>query len=295
MQTIENDQFLVEINELGATLHRIYDKKKKIDYLWDGNPSVWPKQAPNLFPSIGKTMDDHYLIDGKTYEMPHHGFVTEETFLPEKNTENRIAYSLKANERTKGFFPFDFKLTITYELVNNTLRLEHLVENKGDDFTFSLGAHPGFNVPINGTGTFTDYYLTFNKGEKLTQHEIAFHDTFPYRTGKIIPVEDFKEGKLPLTHEFFTKGLVILDESNHLNEVTLQSKADEHKITLSFPDFPQLCLWTKDIPEASFLCLEPFYGMPDVYGKEIDLFEKPGNCFLKGNSSRSFNTTITFE
>lgn len=297
MQTIENDFLTVEIDELGAQLHRIYAKNSKIDYLWDGNPAVWPKQAPNLFPSIGKTLNDHYLINGKSYEMPHHGFVADEIFTATQLAPNVVEFCVGANERTKTFFPFNFEFKIRYELAGKTLRLEQTVHNlSDDDFSFSLGAHPGFNAPIAGDGTFEDYTLTFDPAvETMAYHEIAFHDGFPYRTGKVIPLPDYTDKKIALNHPMFTKGLIILDQSNGLHGVTLSSKKSAHSVHVDFADFPQLCIWTKDIPQAQFICLESFYGMPDEYTQPVELLQKAGNCLLASHEMRTFNLKYTFD
>lgn len=296
MQTIENKFLSVEINELGAQLHRIFAKESGVDYLWDGNPAVWPKQAPNLFPSIGKTLNDHYLLNGQTYEMPHHGFVADEIFTAKKLAPNVVEMSVVANDRTKIFFPFDFEFKIRYELVGNSLKLEQSVHNlSGEEFSFSLGAHPGFNAPIAGDGAFEDYTLTFDPTvETMAYHEIAFHDGFPYRSGRVIDLPDYQNGAIALNHPMFTKGLIILDQSNGLNGVTLSSKKSAHSVHVDFADFPQLCIWTKDIPEAQFICLEPFYGMPDEYTKPVELLEKAGNCPLAAHELRTFNLKYTF-
>lgn len=51
MQVLENDKFKVEIDELGAQLTHLYNKKENFDYIWNGK--LWPKHAPVLFPAIG--------------------------------------------------------------------------------------------------------------------------------------------------------------------------------------------------------------------------------------------------
>ncbi|WP_071130523.1 aldose 1-epimerase family protein [Enterococcus timonensis] len=295
MQTIENEFLTVEIAETGAQLHAITDKKTGQQYLWDGNPDVWPKQAPNLFPSIGKTFNDHYLYNGKTYEMPHHGFVAEEVFSAEKNSENAVTMSTSANDRTRAFFPFAFKLSLTYELSGRDLSLtSHVINQDNKDFSFSLGAHPGFALPVSDDISFEDFYLTFAPTqEKLSYHEIAFHDNFPYRSGQLKNVAEFTNDRLPLTRPLFNDGLIILAAENHLTQVTLKSDKSDYQVTVDLGNYPECCIWTKTDPAATFICIEPFYGRPDTYAQQ-ELLAKPGNALLKAHNSRQFFTKFSF-
>ena len=49
-------------------------------------------------------------------------------------------------------------------------------------------------------------------------------------------------------------------------------------------------------PEAKFLCMEPFAGLPDIKSNELtDWMEKEGNNFLAPDESSHFSTTITLE
>jgi aldose 1-epimerase len=48
-------------------------------------------------------------------------------------------------------WPSDFRVTATYRLQGNSLRLRLLIENPGDaDLPFGLGTHPYFRVPLGG-------------------------------------------------------------------------------------------------------------------------------------------------
>ena len=53
IDTIENDRFRVQVNRLGAELWSVYDKLEQRECLWQGDPAVWPRRAPNLFPVCG--------------------------------------------------------------------------------------------------------------------------------------------------------------------------------------------------------------------------------------------------
>lgn len=290
MQTIQSKDLTVTINELGAELTSVIDKHSGFNYIWDANPSVWPKHAPNLFPAIGRSMNDHYLVNGKRYEMPQHGVGFFHHYQVETVRDNMVRFVMVADEETRQYYPFNFKLTIQFEVVDKRLRMIDTVENPNDAvLSFALGTHPAWNIPFAAGETFSDYYVTFApRPTQLSYYEFMFDHGAPLRTGKILTLPEYDGERLPLKHALFNNGLIVFDEANHLDELTVHSTHHAHTITAKFADFPQLCLWTQADEAASFLCLEPFYGVSDQYGQETELMAKAGNCHLPAHSARSF-------
>lgn len=291
MKTIENEYLKAEINELGAELTSLVNKSNGASYIWDGNPEVWAKHAPNLFPSIGRSMNDHYYVDGKRYEMPQHGIGFFHNYNVRQLSSNSITLIMKSDDETRKYYPFEFEFSIKFELIGKRLRMIDNVKNLNDkSMSFAVGTHPAFNVPIGESeGSFEDYYLTFAPNvSRLKYHQFTFKTGVPLRTGKIENLNSYNGDFLPLNHGLFKDGLIVMTEENHLNGVSLKSKDGKHCISAHFSDFPQLCLWTKDDPKARFLCIEPFYGVSDKYGNEIELKDKEGNCILDGHQERSF-------
>ena len=80
MQKLENEKLLVEIEEKGAEVTRIYDKKKNREVLWAGNPKFWKRHSPILFPNVGKTWGDIIRVDNAEYPAPQHGFARDSVF-----------------------------------------------------------------------------------------------------------------------------------------------------------------------------------------------------------------------
>ena len=128
MLKLENEQLLVEVAAQGAELQKIYNKKEKFDYLWDGNPDFWGSHAPNLFPIIGRLNEYKYNKDGQTYELPQHGFAKDFEFEVAESSATKAVFVLKSNEETQAMYPYDFILTITYSLegpeLKHSLKLE---------------------------------------------------------------------------------------------------------------------------------------------------------------------------
>ncbi len=295
MQTIENDVLKVEINELGAELTSIVDKSTGFNYIWEDKPKVWPKHAPNLFPAIGRSMNEHYLVNGQRYEMPQHGIGFFHHYVAEKLAANCVKFTMHSDEETHQYYPFDFTFTIQFELHGKSIRMIDTVENPNDEtLSFAVGTHPAWNIPMKPNERFEDYYLTFGtKPKKLTYHEFMFDNGAPLRTGKILELQQYDGERLPLTRDLFKNGLIVFNETNKLNRLELHSTKGSQGITVHFRDFPQLCIWTQSDERASFLCLEPFYGVSDQYGQEVELMDKVGNYHMAAHELRTF--TIDYD
>lgn len=290
MLTIENDVLKVVIDQKGAQLTHVLNKKDGFDYIWNGKE--WAKHAPILFPAIGRSTDDHYLFGGKEYPMPQHGFASAYEFEVCDHQKEELKLQFKQNDETRESYPFDFTLTITFTLKQNQLDVRFEVDNPNEqELSFALGFHPAFNVPINGEGTFEDYEVDFDtKAEQLHQFEII-KTPAPYRDGKVIP-SAAKGRKLPLTHQVFEKGLIIFTEK--IDAVTLQSPKAAHSVHLDTEDFPYVCLWTKEGADLPYLCIEPFYGLPDIAGQKQELSKKEGNCHLAPEKIKVLTCAINF-
>ena len=292
MVTIQNDRFTATINEVGAELTHLLDQASHRDLIW--NNDLWPKHAPVLFPAIGRSNEDSYLIDGQRYEMPQHGFVSGETFMIVDQTPTAVTLSLTANAATRVYYPFYFELQVTFTLVATGLNLTFSVQNHGQqDLSYSLGSHPAFNVPFEAGEAFTDYELVLDPAPTdLQQFEIVKTPN-PYRSGKELPVTTDK-GVIKLNYPMFDAGLIILKAPN-LAHLTLQSTKSKHSISLNLDDFDYVTLWTKEGAQAPFLCLEPFNGLPDVAGDLRELATKEGNHHVAVGQSETMAYTITVD
>ena len=64
--TVHNEALTVQIEDAGAQLASIRDTRG-VEYLWQGDPAIWNRRAPLLFPFIARLKDEQYLLDGKPY------------------------------------------------------------------------------------------------------------------------------------------------------------------------------------------------------------------------------------
>ena len=119
--TVENEFLRVEVDSLGAELASVVDKASGAEMLWQGDPAVWPRRAPILFPYCGKLVNGSFTVEGKQYAGGQHGFARdlEHEFLGCDGTALR--FRLTSSAETLALFPFDFVLESTYALEGRTL------------------------------------------------------------------------------------------------------------------------------------------------------------------------------
>ncbi|MRN06023.1 aldose 1-epimerase family protein [Lactobacillus sp. 0.1XD8-4] len=286
MQIIENKEFRAEIDEHGAQLTHLINKAAGFDYIWNGKE--WGKHAPVLFPAIGRSNNDEYVLNGQTYSMPQHGFVSDEDFTVVNHERNILTLGLRANDKTKEMYPFDFELKITFTLLSTGLSLSFDVNNHSDAIMpFSLGSHPAFNVPINGVGKFDNYRVEFSGPEDALNVAEIVKTPAPYRTGNQEQLTNSNGNLFELNYETFKPGLRIITNPG-VKSVRLFSPLTSHQIQLDIDQFNNVCLWTKEDEDCPFLCIEPFNGLPDVLGEPVDWMNKESNLFLPPNSSQVY-------
>ncbi len=83
MFTIENAKIKAVINAKGAELTSLVNKENQLDYMWAGDPAVWGKHSPVLFPIVGTLKNNTYCYNGKEYQLPRHGFARDKQFAVE--------------------------------------------------------------------------------------------------------------------------------------------------------------------------------------------------------------------
>ena len=289
---LESDKLVVGISDLGAELQSIKGKKSGFEYLWQGKKPFWTSRSILLFPICGRLYGEKYTFGGKTYEMKLHGFARHRVFGVSFKTDEKITFILKADEETKKNYPFDFTLKVSYLLEGDKLTVKYDVENdKEEVLPFSIGGHPGFNVPLMDKGDFTDCYIEFEEKcspERLILTQPAYlysgtHEPFPLKDGKI----------LRLRHDLFDEDAIFL--RNTAKSVSLKSDKCDNKITMTLGDFDYVGFWHNTAVPAPFVCFEPWHGAPGLDGVVEDFSDKYLMTRLKKGEkySASYDIKIT--
>ena len=282
MNSISNGFLTIGVKTKGAELCSLKDANGT-QYLWQADPAIWARHAPVLFPIVGKLRDNRYGLNGKTYELSQHGFARDMEFTLVEQSKNSLVYRLLPDAETRKHYPAEFTLDIIYRLNGNTLEIGYEVTNHGTAIIpFSIGAHPGFNLP----GPIEDCFLEFNKTETLN---------FLLLNSKGLLTEETAPGSgtlniLPLSKTLFDRdALILLDFKS--DKISLRSRTSPQCLTVEFHGFPQLGIWTK--PGAPFVCIEPWYGYADPEQPYGDIMNKPGIRRLSAGSTFTCTHRIT--
>ncbi|MBP0723600.1 aldose 1-epimerase family protein [Bacillus sp. RG28] len=272
---LENQTLRIKMKEDGAELTSITLKSDNTEYLWQGDPTFWGRHAPVLFPIVGRLVEDTYYVDSNEFHLTQHGFARDLPFTVSHKSDDQISFELHSTRETLKKYPFPFKLTITYEISDQTIQVRYTVQNTGNKkIHFSIGAHPAFNCPFNNEETLEDYYLEFGTEEQM---EIYVLENGCRQQGKRTISDPSKT--LSLTNELFKDDALIFENLKE-NQITLRSKKNSKFIKMEFPNFPFVGIW-KPYNEAPFVCIEPWQGVADEVGSPIKLKDKKGIITLE--------------
>jgi galactose mutarotase-like enzyme len=267
--TIENEYLKVNISARGAELTSIYNKADSTEHLWQGNPEIWPWHGPNLFPFVGVTMNNQIKVDGTRYETQRHGFIrtTDLNLIDSNNLHAK--FSLPYSDETLAVYPFKFEYQVIYDLIDNTLRITYKVINLDEKpVYFSVGAHPGFNVPFYPGESYNDYYLDFEQEEELLAYTLTTDGTLSGQTKPVV----LNGKKLQLDKELFAKDALVFKDIKS-KEITIRSDKHDKYVSVQYPHFKHMGIWAKY--KADFVCIEPWLGYADQDGEVIEIKDKP--------------------
>jgi len=262
---LENDCFSIEVSNFGAELKKVYHKPSNTSLLWDGNPVYWDKTSPVLFPIVGTLKDNQYELDGHTYKLSRHGFARDRLFSLDHMSDDELSLMLSNDERSLEVYPFEFHLKLTYRLHSEMLEVSYQVKNTSGSspLYFSLGAHPAFQVPLEGE--YEDYYLEFKEDMSLWRYPLTDKGLLE-RDMEKVKLND--KGQLPLSHKLFYNDALVIT-SYQTKSIKLGSRNADFSLYFDRGNFPHLGIWSaKDAP---FVCIEPWQG-------HADFVDTPG-CF----------------
>ena len=287
---LENDRLAISIDDHGAELSRIFDKKNQREVLWEADPQFWKRHAPILFPNVGRHYEAHYRYQGVTYPSQAHGFARDTDFTLVSETKTSVTHRITSTPETRKNYPFDFVLTVTQTLKDNEILVEWEVENTGEeDLYFSVGGHPAFNCPLKEGEKQEDCQLIFDTEGPLTSSILNEEGALCPRTkilnlfGKCLKLEE---------HLFDEDALII--ENHQAQRIGLADADGKVYLEVEF-DAPLFGIWSPAKKHAPFVCIEPWYGRSDredfdhilenrEWGNELepgDIFEKDYKILVK--------------
>ena len=283
LHIIENDCLRVSVADAGAELQSVYDKRKATERIWTGDPAVWNRHAPILFPFVGKVVDGKYRVGDAEYPMPtQHGFARDLAFECIEADAGAVVHRLASSDWTRERYPYDFALTVRHSLASNELRVEWTVENTGDGrMYYSIGGHPGFTLPEGVRKE--DCFIRFPGKDALTYIGVN-QDGYAMPERKTLRLEDGLaryQADIPDTWIF---------EDGQVQAVGIATPDGQPWVTLRCEQFPMLAVWAK----GPFICLEPWFGRTDDEGFGGTIEQKKGMVDLEPGSRRDIAYSIDF-
>lgn len=281
LYTIANEWLRVQICDLGAELWSI-QTADGTEALWQGDPAYWDHRAWNLFPFVGLCFGKTYWHEGRPYPMEEHGFLKDMVLRVLHKTDTSICFVCIDTEATRQNYPFSFRYEIAYGLEGTRLQVEIRVENTGSTAMYcAVGAHPGFQVPLEDGYIYEDYELLFAPAARLKAAPCTCRPC--YLKGPFAPYP-LQEQRLPLTHALFAEHMLILRDTGGV--VTLRTPGGKRKITVEYPDMDYLGIWKCIGSEAPYVCLEPWSALPDFLDDRRELSQKADmTCLASGGEA----------
>lgn len=279
MVILDNSILKAKINLLGAELVELQVKGKE-NILWIPDFSFWNRTAPNLFPIVGRLVNDCFQYNHSSYEMKQHGFARDLPFFIVNQTHTMVELKLADSEETRKNYPFNFELKVIYELKENRIEISYKTFNKGEiTMPYSVGGHPGFalNLPLK------NYRLNFHTSFEADRWLIE--NSFYTGQKQSMKIDHY----LNLENEYFFNDAIVFKQPK-FTKVTLENFNDEKIVTVGSSNWDAIGFWTKQ--NAPFFCVEPWWGWADSSNSSGKIEEKEGLHWLEPQSEETVSYFI---
>ncbi|MDR0899605.1 MAG: aldose 1-epimerase family protein [Lactobacillaceae bacterium] len=279
---IKNEIVTVKIEELGAEIVSAVNNADEFEYIWQADPEIWARHAPNLFPIIGTLKDGKTIIDGVEYEIPQHGFARDMKFKVVESDDLRAVFELKSSAATKKMYPFDFVLRIVYELDEENLNIQYQVENpSNNELLYSIGGHPAFNIEL-GKATLESNYA-YNTYRLDNKHLVDFEEIASKSPINGVEIKHREFNNDAWIVDTFRPSIFTVKE-NKLHTVTVVSNA------------PYTGVWTTNTSNpGDFIAVEPWWGVADTNDTTGVFEDKKGLQKTPAGQTDVYDWQISFD
>ncbi|MGI6084638.1 MAG: aldose 1-epimerase family protein [Acetivibrionales bacterium] len=268
---IQNEILKVEISSLGAELQSILDMRDGVEHLWQGDKNSWARRAPTLFPYCGRLRENQYILNNRSFKSGIHGFARDFEHGMVKRDDNSITFLFSDSEDTMEKYPYHFRLYTIFRLEKEKLTQIFEVVNISDcEMYFSIGYHTGYKLPFDKNHKSEDYSIVFEKEE--TPVEVVCNEDGLLSGEKRIFFE--RQNTIPIHDKLFNNDSFVLEDLKS-NYVSIVEKDSGRKIRVGIEGFPYTVFWSTP-EEVKFVCIEPWYGLPDMHDTDGDFRNKPG-------------------
>lgn len=287
--TIENDLLKISVKDEGSFLTSIYDKKENKELLYQPDKRSWAGQDVVIFPFVARFKNALYKVDGKTYSLKNHGLIRYNTSSLKYQDKTNLILEFNASEETLKLYPYKFHFEVKYELNGNRLSISYKILNTDDKpIYFEFGGHPALRTSGIETETefkFKDTILEFERPLELERYVLDNDGNYILRKEKT---------NLPkiinIDKEFILKDQTLIYDAKDIKKVILKTNGNTYLFDVSRAQF--LALWC--VPGfGDFICVEPWWGIPDYDTPNPELKDKPFMHKLEANKTEESGYSIT--
>lgn len=292
MHVLENEFLKVSVADAGAELSSVIDKESGLERIHDGNPEVWNRHAPILFPFVGKVVGGKYRIEDKEYDMKtQHGFARDMEFEFVEADANHVVHKVVSTEDTKKVYPYEFELLVTHEFDKENPRVLNVkweVKNNGNDkMRFFIGGHPAFTTVEADPKAKEDYYFEFVGCDSIEYFGVNEESGFaaPYEPKTV----ELDNGFVKFNDDVY---ITWIFDNYKFDKVRMCRPDKTPYVTMECSQFTSYGIWAKE--NGNFICLEPWIGRTDDHAFNGTIDEKIGVTMLGAGESKTIQHSIEF-
>lgn len=267
---IKNKYLEVAVNSDGGSMTSI--KYLGEERQWQGG-EFWKGQDVVIFPIVGHT--EEYEVDGKTYTPKSHGVARYSEFALADITLDKLTLVLTSNAVTRQTYPYDFELSIAYELKKNTVKITYTVKSEGGEIPFYVGGHPAMRAP---------------EGEAVIEFENEETPVlYPLGKGEAVEMEGMK--RFVANKQFFKECKTF--QLGNLSGGNVHALTSDGYRYIYKSDCPVFAFWSNE-DGGDYICVEPWWGINDYEGAPKELKDKLFINFAD-EKGKSFSYTLTID
>jgi aldose 1-epimerase len=267
--TIQNEKIKLTVTSEGGTMKSIVFLPTGEERQWQGN-EFWKSQDVVIFPIIGHAAS--FTAEGKTCELKSHGIVRYSSLNVENLTDKSITMSLTSSAETLKNYPYGFLFKISYELLDNSIKVTYFVQSKGGVMPFYVGGHPGMYAP---------------NGEAVIEFEREEHPVeYPLGEDKAVRLNSLK--RFVANKQFFAECKTL--QLGGLSGGSIYARTSDGFTYEYKSDCPLFAFWSNEAG-GDYICVEPWWGINDFPAAPRELSLKPFINFDDG-TGKTFSYTL---
>ena len=292
-----NDRLAVTVDSAGAELVSVKTHSGR-EILWQGEKGVWNDHAPLLFPWTGRIKNGRFTHKGEVFNALIHGFIAQAEHRLVKESADLLRWETESSASARKLFPYDFKLVQTFSLNGDALTHTVDVTNTGKSaLFFGLGFHPGFICPFEKEKSASDYELIFDTAQspdsiELTENGLPSGAQSRYMNNqRVLALSDTLFNGNTLCFAGLTASSVTLREKSAAHKKNGAGYFAGYSVEVRIKDFPYLLLWSAATEKLRFVCIEPWYTLPDFENSTSEWESKKN--LLRLESGKTFSAALT--